>query len=68
MKNRLVVIRAERKLSQAALASMAGISRTTLSAIENEAVVPDGDTIAKLVKALGVPAGDIFFALGVRQA
>lgn len=68
MENRLTVIRAEKKLSQAELAEMAGISRTTLSQIENEKATPDGETIAKLVKALGVPAGDIFLALKVMQA
>ena len=68
MKNRLTVIRAERKLSQQALAELAGISRTALSAIENEQSVPDGETIAKLVKALNIPAGEIFSALNVMQA
>ena len=65
MKNRLTVIRAEKKLSQQALANLAGISRSTLSAIENEQSVPDGETIAKLVKALNIPAGEIFSALSV---
>ncbi len=65
MENRLTVIRAEKKLSQAELAEKAGISRTTLSQIENEKATPDGETIAKLVKALGVSAGDIFLALRV---
>ena len=65
MENRLTVIRAEKKISQAELAKLAGISRTTLSQIENEKVIPDGETIAKLVKALKIPAGEIFSALGV---
>ena len=65
MENRLTVLRAERKLSQAQLAKDAGISRTTLSAIENGNVKPDFDTIAKLVKALNVPANAIFLALDV---
>ena len=68
MENRLTVIRAEKKLSQQALAKLAGISRATLSAIENGHNVPDGETIAKLVKALNVPAGDIFLALDVMRA
>ena len=68
MKNRLTVIRAEQKLSQAALAKLAGISRTTLSDIENEKTTPDGETIAKLVQALKVPANLIFLALDVMQA
>ena len=65
MENRLTVLRAERKLSQAQLAKDAGISRTTLSAIENGNVKPDFDTIATLVKALNVPANAIFLALDV---
>ena len=65
MKNRIRVIRAERKLSQAKLAEMVGISRTALVAIENEKSVPDGMTIAKFVHALRIPAEDIFLALRV---
>ena len=65
MKNRLTVIRAEQRLSQEDLAVKAGISRTTLSGIENGKNVPDGETIAKLVKALGVPANQIFFDFDV---
>ena len=68
MENRLTVIRAEKKLSQEGLAKLAGISRTTLSNIENQKVTPDMETVAKLVNALGVPAGDIFLALRVMQA
>jgi putative transcriptional regulator len=65
MRNRLTVIRAEKKISQAELAKMAGISRATLSDIENEKTCPDAITIAKLVKALGIPANLIFFDFGV---
>lgn len=65
MKNRLKVIRAERQISQESLAEMANISRTSLAMIENEKCVPDGTTIAKLVSALGLPADQIFFDLGV---
>jgi putative transcriptional regulator len=65
MENRLIVLRAEKRMSQADLAKLAGISRSTLSQIENEKVTPDGETIAKLVKALNVPAGEIFSALCV---
>lgn len=68
MENRLTVIRAEKKLSQQKLAKLAGISRATLSAIESGRTTPDGLTIAKLVKALKIPAGEIFSALGVMQA
>ena len=65
MKNKLKVIRAELNMSQTTLAKAAGISRTALSMIEAEKVTPDGDTIAKLVKATGKPANAIFLDLDV---
>ena len=65
MENRLKVIRAELNMSQEKLATLAGLSRVTVSKIETGAVPPDGATIAKLVKATGVPADRIFFDLGV---
>ena len=65
MKNRIKVIRAEKNLSQAELAKKAGIARATLINIEKDLTTPDGDTIAKLVKALNTPAGEIFSALDV---
>lgn len=65
MKNRIKAIRAERKITQDQLAKKAKISRTTLAMIENEKAVPDGTTIAALVKALELPADAIFFELGV---
>ena len=60
MKNKIKAIRAEKFLTQEKLAEMAGISRVTLTMIENEKAIPDGNTIAALVKALGVPANAIF--------
>lgn len=66
MENNIKKIRFDRDMSQAELAKKAGISRTTLSMIENSQCVPDGNTIAKLVSALKLPAGDIFFALSVK--
>ncbi len=65
MKNKLKVIRAELKLTQEKLANIAGISRVTVSKIENDQVLPDGDTISKLVRATGRPANEIFFDLDV---
>ena len=58
--NRLRIIRAEKRISQAKLAKEAKISRTTLSAIENDQVKPEFDTVARLVRTLGVPASEIF--------
>ena len=65
MENNLKVLRAERKLTQEQLARKSGLSRAALVAIEAGKTVPDGESIAKLVKALGVPANRIFFALDV---
>lgn len=65
MKNKIKVLRAEKKLTQSQLAEMAGIARPTLAMIENEKAIPDGNTIAALVRALEVPANEIFFDLGV---
>lgn len=60
MKNHIKAIRAEKKLTQQELADRAGLSRFAISAIEGGKVTPDGATIVKLVKALGVSAGNIF--------
>ncbi len=65
MKNCIKILRAERSLTQEELAKKAGISRPTLAMIENERAEPDGKTIASLVKALNVPATQIFFDLDV---
>lgn len=65
MKNRIKEIRWEQRLTQEDLAFKAGISRSSLAQIENEKVIPDGDTIVKLVSALKVPANKIFFDLDV---
>ena len=65
MENNLRVLRAERKLTQEQLAKKCGLSRTALHAIETGKAIPDGESIAKLVRALGVPANRIFFALDV---
>lgn len=65
MRNRLKVLRAERNLTQEELAKMSGLSRATVISIENEAVNPNGDTIAKLTKALKVKPEEIFFELNV---
>ena len=60
MKNRIKALRAEKEMTQDQLAKKAGIARPTLAMIENEKAVPDGKTIAALVRALGVPANAIF--------
>lgn len=60
MKNRLKVLRAERDLTQEALAKMCGVCRTTIHAAETGRAVPNGDTIFRIAKALGVPVTEIF--------
>ena len=65
MKNRIKSLRADKKMTQEQLANKAGISRPALAQIEIEKSVPDGKTIAALVKAIGVPANVIFLDLDV---
>ncbi len=67
MRNRIKEIRWEQRLTQEALAAKTGISRSSLSQIENEKVVPDGVTIVRLVSALNIPANKIFLDLDVSR-
>lgn len=61
IKNRLKELRLERGISQEELVKLSGISRTTLSKIENnEEVNVNTRTIAKLAEVFGVKASDIF--------
>ena len=61
VKNRLKELRAEREISQEELSEMCGISRATLSKIENnEEVNVNTRTIAKIAEAFGVRPSDIF--------
>ena len=60
MKNRIRVLRAERRMSQADLAEIVGVSRQAINAIENckhEPTLPLGFRIAK---ALGVDIQEVF--------
>lgn len=61
IKNRLKELRTERGISQEKLVEMTGISRTTLSKIENnEEVNVNTRTIAKLAEAFEVEPSEIF--------
>ncbi len=61
IKNRLKEFRIERGISQEELAEQSGISRATLSKIENnEEAVVNTRTIAKLADVFGVNPSDIF--------
>ena len=61
IKNRLKELREERGISQEKLSEMSGLSRTTLSKIENnEEVSVNTRTIAKLADVFDVKPSDIF--------
>lgn len=62
MQNKLRQARDEAKMSQEELAKKSGISRTTISGIENnENIVVKTSTIIAIAKALNKSAQDIFF-------
>ena len=58
--NHLKALRAERKLTQADLASAAGVSRKTINTIENQVFIPSTTLALTLAKVLGVSVHDIF--------
>ena len=61
IKNRLKKLREERGISQEKLSEMSGISRTTLSKIENnEEVSVNTRTIVKLAEVFDVNPSEIF--------
>ena len=61
IKNRLKELREERGISQEKLAELSGLSRATLSKIENnEEVGVNTRTIAKLADVFNVKPSDIF--------
>jgi len=59
--NRLHEIRAERGLTQAALAELVGVSRKTINTVENGVFVPSTLLALKLARALARPVEDLFF-------
>jgi putative transcriptional regulator len=62
--NRLLAIRTERGLTQAALAELVGVSRKTINTVENGIFVPSTTLALKLARALGRPVEDLFFLDG----
>jgi putative transcriptional regulator len=62
--NRLRVARAEQRLSQEQLASLAGVTRQTISSIENEQYCPSALLAFVLADRLGKPVTDLFFLVG----
>ena len=60
MKNRLRVIRAERRWSQKDLAELLGVSRQTINAIETEKYDPSLPLAFKIAKLVGQQIEDVF--------
>jgi putative transcriptional regulator len=58
--NRLRELRAERDLTQAALAERVGVSRKTINTVENGVFIPSAVLALKLARALGVSVEAIF--------
>jgi putative transcriptional regulator len=58
--NRLREYRAERDLTQAALAEMVGVSRKTINTVENGVFVPSTTLALKLARALGCSVESLF--------
>lgn len=60
MKNNIRIIRAKEHISQEKLAIMSGVSRVTISEVENEKVTPNTKTILKIAEALNKPVQAVF--------
>jgi putative transcriptional regulator len=58
--NRLRELRAERGLTQAALAEAVGVSRKTINTVENGVFVPSTTLALKLARALAQPVEALF--------
>ena len=61
LRNRLKVARAEKELSQAALAEMVGVSRNTISSIETGQFCPTAKLALILCIALDKKFDDLFY-------
>jgi putative transcriptional regulator len=62
--NRLNAFRAERGLTQAALAEAVGVSRKTINTVENGVFVPSTLLSLRIARALGRPVEEVFFLEG----
>ena len=66
--NRLRALRAERDLTQAALAEAVGVSRKTINTVENGVFTPSTTLALKLAAALGCRVEDVFYLSGGVQS
>jgi len=62
--NRLRVARAELRLSQEQLAVLAGVTRQTISSIENGQYCPSALLAFVLARRLGKPVAELFYLEG----
>lgn len=62
--NTLRVARAEKRLSQEDLANLAGVTRQTISSIENGLYCPSALLAFVLARQLGKPVTDLFYIEG----
>lgn len=60
LENRLLALRTERGLTQAALAELVGVSRKTINTVENGVFIPSTVLALKLAQALGEPVEALF--------
>jgi transcriptional regulator with XRE-family HTH domain len=58
--NRLRVLRAERRMTQLALATKSGINVATVSFFENGHRIPKPNEQARLARALKTPVSEVF--------
>jgi putative transcriptional regulator len=63
LKNRLKILRAERGLTQADLASLVDVTRQTIIAIENEKFDPSLSLAYRISDVFGAPVEAIFLKL-----
>jgi len=61
LQNRIRVARAELRLSQEELARRAGVTRQTISSIENGQYVPSALLAFTLARELGKPVTEVFY-------
>jgi putative transcriptional regulator len=59
--NRLHALRAERGLTQAALAELVGVSRKTINTVENGVFVPSALLALRIARAFGRRVEEVFF-------
>ena len=67
LENRLRVARAEKRITQAQLARMAGVARQTISAIENKQYNPSAKLALTLARYLQVDVNELFMLVNTRE-